>query len=580
MRRALLSWLALALLVRGARAQTPFDSVVSTPMRDGVTLRGTVLFPGRGGRYPTLVYRTPYGKDAAIETYPMFRKAVARGYAVLAQDVRGRYTSDGTYVPYNQEPADGFDTIEWAAAQPWSTGEIGTFGLSYPGAVQWLAATKGPPHLLAMVPAMTFSSPTNFWYAGGIFDLSWPTWIWHNIAPDLRVRNNLPGPRTYREAAAAWPGVRSRILDHVPLEDAPELKEVAPWYVEWMRHPPNDRWWDWAELRNKYAKVGAAVLNVSGWHDDPYGPEGAVTNFRGLLASRRGAEPKTRLILGPWVHGVGGMMASPTAKSGERVFGEAAGIDYDEEILRFMDRYVRHLDVGKDDPLVRVFVMGENVWRSSDRWPLAGTVPTPFYLTWTTGSRGRLTQDQLTGRATTRFVSDPSSPVTDPYAEQSGAHDYRALADQPNVATFETDPLQTDLRVVGNITARIFVSTLVPDTDLWVRLFDVAPDGTAWNLMSPGLDVLRASYREGGPERKLLEPDKVYELVLPNLLTGNLFQRGHRIRIVLTTAFMPHFSRNLHTGALETESADMRSAAITIHHDRRYPSQIIVPVVP
>ena len=117
--------------------------------------------------------------------------------------MRGRYGSDGDFVPYLHEGRDGYDTIEWAAAQPWSTGEIGTFGLSYPGAVQWLAAVESPPHLKAMVPAMTFSTPRNFFYAGGVWDLSWIAWIWDNIAPDTRARRDLPGPRSGREARAA-----------------------------------------------------------------------------------------------------------------------------------------------------------------------------------------------------------------------------------------------------------------------------------------------------------------------------------------------------------------------------------------
>src|SRR4029434_9794171 len=130
--------------------------------------------------------------------------AAERGYAVVIQDVRGRYQSEGEFRPYENEGRDGYDTIEWAAKQPWSNGSVGTFGLSYPGAVQWLAAVESPPHLKAMVPAMTFSRPTNFWYAGGLPDLSWPAWIWMNIAPDVRQKHNLPGPRTYKEAGDAW----------------------------------------------------------------------------------------------------------------------------------------------------------------------------------------------------------------------------------------------------------------------------------------------------------------------------------------------------------------------------------------
>ena len=169
---------------------------VAVPMRDGVVLRADVLRPRGGSSFPVLVYRTPYGKEPALEEYTTFRHAVEHGYVVVVQDVRGRYASDGEFRPYENEGRDGYDTIEWAARQPWSNGAVGTFGLSYPGAVQWLAAVENPPHLKAMVPAMTFSSAQNFFYAGGLWDMSWIEWIWDNIAPDTRAKRNLPGPKT------------------------------------------------------------------------------------------------------------------------------------------------------------------------------------------------------------------------------------------------------------------------------------------------------------------------------------------------------------------------------------------------
>src|SRR5712691_11722481 len=175
-------------------------SDVSVPMRDGVTLRADVLLSSAEGKFPALIYRTPYGKHFALKEYKTVAKAVARGYAVVVQDVRGRYASEGEFVPYQNEGRDGYDTIESVAKQSWCDGNIGTFGLSYPGAVQWLAAVENPPHLKAMVPAMTFSTGQNFFYAGGLWDMSWMEWIWDNIAPDIRSKRNLPGPKTSGEA--------------------------------------------------------------------------------------------------------------------------------------------------------------------------------------------------------------------------------------------------------------------------------------------------------------------------------------------------------------------------------------------
>jgi putative CocE/NonD family hydrolase len=532
------------------------DTNVAVPMRDGVVLRADVWRPPAAGRYPTLVYRTPYGKHQATAAFATARKAVARGYAVVLQDVRGRYASDGEYVAYQQEGRDGYDTIEWAAVQPWSNGSVGTFGLSYPGAVQWLAAMESPPHLKAMVPAMTFASPTQFWYSGGVWDVSWIAWIYNNIAPDRRRRLNLP-------QGVPWDSVKDRLRSTLPLTAMRDLEAVAPWYYEWLAHPAYDAWWSWAELRGKYDRTSAAVLSFSGWHDEAYGPHGATTNFAGLAAARRGSPLRAGLIMGPWTHGVPRM--NRTA-AGEREYGTAGVVDYDEIVLRWMDRHVRERDNGVDrEKPVRVFVMGSNTWLEADGWPVRGV---------------RYDTVALTRRGTSStLVSDPTKPVVDEHADRAGAHDYRALANRGDVIVFDLPPLDRDLTIVGATTAELYVSADAPDTDLWVKIYDVAPNGTAFNLMSPGLDVVRASYRNATSRHELLEPGKVYKVQLPDLLTANTFKTGHRIRVAVMTTFSPHFSTNLHTGELEVASSASRPARVTIHHSRQYPSRIILPVL-
>jgi len=565
------------------RAETTWvrehDALV--PMRDGVVLRADVWRPQGPGPFPVLVYRTPYGKSAAQSEYTIFGKAVERGYAVVMQDVRGRFASAGEFVAYRQEGRDGYDTIEWAARQPWSNGSVGTFGLSYPGAVQWLAAVESPPHLEAMVPAMTFASANLFFYAGGVWDNSWAPWVWESIAADLRRRRGIPGPTTDEEAERGWNGVRDRILGALPLAALPDFKPIAPWYYEWMRHGPWDPWWEWADLRGKYARTGAAVLNLSGWYDEAYGPDGATTNFTGLTTARAGGPLRAGLVMGPWPHGVRG---TGRTMVGDRDVGPEARIDYDETVLRWMDRWVRDLGNGVDrEPPVRVFVMGDNRWREADRWPIPGTRPDTLYLMAPArGSRvGALTARRpASGARTSSYVSDPAKPVTDPFADRSGAHDYRDLGSRSDVLTFETAPLDQDLEVVGSLGAEVYLAADAPDTDLWVRVLDVAPDGTAYNLMAPGSDVLRASYRNRTARRSLLKPGCVYLLRLPGLLTGNTFKKGHRIRVHLMSAFAPNYARNLQTGASETASARMRTARITIHHDGRHPSRLILPVIP
>ncbi len=561
-----------------ACAEPVVEHDVPVPMRDGVVLRANLLRPAGAFRFPTLVYRTPYGKDAAQKRYSLHHRAVERGYAVVLQDVRGRYESDGEFEPYRHEGRDGFDTIAWAAAQPWSNGEVGTFGLSYPGAVQWLAALESPPALKAMAPAMTYSTARNFFHSGGVFDLSWISWIWHNIAPDVRRRKDLAGPRTAREAEQSWEKIGDELRTRLPLQDLPELRAVAPYYFEWIAHPAGDPWWDWAEVRGRYGRTTAAVLNLSGWYDEAYGPEGALTNFLGLLEARRGqADPRAELVIGPWVHGIATIGST---RSGEREFGPAASLDYDALVLDFMDRHVRGVQTAPP-PRVRVFVMGENTWRSGDGWPLAVAAERTLRLSARQGpGRDRLVPqagEVIPGRRS--FVSDAGAPVVDRYAPASGAHDYRALAERTDVAVFETEPLTEDLSVVGRIRAEIFVNVDAPDADLWLKLHDVAPDGTAFNLMSPGLDLVRASYREGGPERKLLTPGEPALLRFEDLMTGNRFARGHRLRVVLTPSFLPHFSRNLHTGEDEAVSARSRSARIEILFGADHPSRLVLPVL-
>ena len=562
-----------------ARQGGVVDRNTAVPMRDGVLLRADVWRPAAAGRFPTLVYRTPYGKTATSDG-AIVAKAVARGYAVVIQDVRGRYASDGQYVAYQHEGIDGYDTIEWAAAQPWSNGRIGTFGLSYPGAVQWLAAVQSPPHLVAMVPAMTYASPSHFWYTGGVWDGSWLYWTWQNIAPDLRRRAGAPGHASGKEAAAAWPTAGVAAQRFLPRLDLPAFKGVADWYYEWMRHGPYDPWWEWAELAGKYSRVSAAVLNISGWHDEMYGPVGAATNFTELVTARGGnaRTARTQMIIGPWTHGSD--WDDPMV--GARDMGASSVLDYDTLVLDWMDRWLKEADNGVDrQPLVRTYLMGAQAWRTGETWPPAAESRT-LYLSGRAmpgGAPGALAWTAPAAASTSSFVSDAARPVRDPHDGEFGALDFRALSRDPGVVVFETAPFENDLDVLGPIAASVHVSVDAPDTDLWLKILDVGPDGTAWNVMSAGLDVVRASYRNRRPERELLQPGTVYRIDFPTLMTGNRFLKGHRLRVALMAAFAPNMSWNLHTGRLEFDSAATARATVTIHAGGQYASRLVLPVM-
>ena len=544
---------------------------VAIPMRDGVVLRADVYRPAGDGPFPVLVYRTPYGKHEAVESYQTHASAVERGYAVVLQDVRGRYASDGIFEPYHNEGRDGFDTIEWAAAQAWSNGRVGTFGLSYPGAVQWLAALEKPPALVAMAPAMTFSSPRNFFYMNGIFDLSWLPWIYVNIAPDARRRQNLPGITTWQEASAEWDRVAGEYLSYVPLAELPWLRAEAPYYFEWLEHPPETSWWDWAEIRGRYDDVAAAVLNLSGWYDEAYGPEGAITNHNGLVASR-GSPARSHLVMGPWKHGV---ISTGERLIGDLDFGPTAGIDYDQVLLRFFDTYMKNADTGlAGEAPVRYFLTGANEWREAQTWPPAKTAEQQYCL-----APGALVPcDDRTPAEASKFSADPKSPVTDLY-DTFGPHDYRELASRSDVLTFDSGTLEADLTVAGNPVATVAVSCDCRDFDLWFRLYDVHPDGRVINVRSPGAEVMRMSYRDIANGRKPLVPGEVYEVRMDVLMFAHTFMAGHRIRAQVSASFAPHLSGNPQTGDSEIFSAESQVAEISIHHGDVHFSRLDLPVI-
>jgi putative CocE/NonD family hydrolase len=542
------------------------------PLRDGVKLGADLYRPAGDAACPVLLIRTPYEKGRSEHEF--VAGALERGYAVVVSDVRGRYSSEGDFDPYRHEGPDGYDTIEWVAAQPWSNGRVATAGLSYPGAVQWLAAVESPPHLVCAFPAMCFSSGRQFFYFGGAFDLSWLSWTVENIAAEDRRRRGVStGPQTTREARQWWREHGREALARVPLRDQPALAGIAPFYSDWLDHPDDGPYWHFADLESRHSQVRVPIFNFSGWHDEGYGPIGAVRNFTGLR--ERAATPDARsprLMIGPWVHGSPG-----TGRVGARDFTSAAAIDYPRLVLDWCDLHARGIDRGLgSEPPVRVFVMGANEWRTSPTWPLASTART-YYLR----AGGRLTTDAPAhGEAQDTYTFDPNHPVEDPHYEEGlGPRDQRAIEARADVLTFTTPPLEEDVEVIGHIEFRLWIASSAPDTDFICRLIDVEPDGTAWNLMSPTLEVLRAKYRHGETEPVYLTPGRPQELRLKLGLTANRFLRGHRIRVQVMSSFFPHLDRNPNTGRPSAIESRLVPARQSIFHDAARPSRVILPVV-
>jgi putative CocE/NonD family hydrolase len=543
------------------------------PMRDGVTLAADLYQPAEERRRPVIVIRTPYGKQG-WRNERFLSLALDRDYAVAVFDVRGRYESDGDFDAYRHEGRDGYDAIEWVAAQPWSTGRIATAGLSYPGAVQWLAAVEAPPHLVCAFPAMCFSSGRQFFYFGGAFDMSWLPWTVENIAPsDRRRRGVTQGPQTVREARAWWKDRGREALARVPLRDQPALQGVAPFYFDWLDHPDDGPYWDFANMEKRYGQVRVPIFNFSGWHDEGYGPIGATHNFAGLRAY--GATPdakRTRLTIGPWIHGEPG-----TGRVGDRDFGNVAAIDYEALVLDWCDLHVHGIDrsgLGTAAP-VGLFLMGANRWIDAPAWPLPARA-----TAWHLRAGGRLTLDPSgPGEPADAYTFDPNDPVVDPHYDVGlGPHDQRAIEQRRDVLAFTSDPLPDDLDVIGPLEFRLWIASSAPDTDFYCRLLDVQPDGTAWNLMSPTLEVLRARYRHGEEEPVFLTPGQPVQLTFRHGLTANRFLKGHRIRVQVTSSFFPHLDRNPNTGRPSAIESRLVPARQTIFHDAARPSRVILPI--
>src|SRR3954469_20490509 len=276
---------------------------LETRLRDGVLLSADVYRSPGDLRRPALLVRTPYGKEGHRDE-PIVTRAIERGYAVVVQDVRGRYASAGDFDAYRHEGADGYDAIEHVASQSWCDGQVGTTGLSYPGAVQWLAAIETPPHLRCVFPSMCFSTGRQFFYFNGAFDLSWIPWAAVNIAPEERRRRGLPGPRTPKDARTAFAREARAAYLHVPLATLPQLQRVAPFYFDWLDHPDDGEYWEFADVEARHDRVAVPSFNFSGWHYEGYGPIGAIANYLGVREKGRTPHARApRLIIGPWTHG-------------------------------------------------------------------------------------------------------------------------------------------------------------------------------------------------------------------------------------------------------------------------------------
>jgi putative CocE/NonD family hydrolase len=559
------------------------DKGIPNIMRDGIRLFSNIYRPDADGKFPAILIRTPYNKDRYGIDYSLFPvHAAQKGYVVIIQDVRGRYSSEGVFLPYVQETDDGYDAVEWAAVLPYVDGKVGMVGCSYLGAVQWLAAIADPPHLQAIFPQCTFANGRHFFYFGGTFDLSWIGWLYDRLSDLKRHRSPDENPTALKEDFPSWEANKWRWLKYLPLNDFPLLKEFCPYYYEWIAHPDDGSFWDFANIEKFHKNVSVPAYNLTGWYDDGYGQPGAILNYLGMRGNGKTETARNgqKLIIGPWTH-----CNSESSKSGDLDLGPQAIIDIDALALRWFDYWLKDIENGiMEEPPVRLFVMGDNEWRNEKEWPLSRAEPTPFYLH-SDGSAnsiwgdGILSKEEPEEEDSDRFLYDPSNPVTDYFFEEPGARDLRTIEVRNDVLVYTSDPLGKDMEVTGQIEAQIFASSSAKDTDFVVKVSDVHPNGYSQNISPPLSGVIRARYREYESAPSLLTPGYIYKFTIGLLFTSHVFKKGHRLRISITSSYFPLIDRNPNTGHPFGTDSEWMCAKQTIFHDNEHPSRIILPVI-
>lgn len=542
-------------------------------MRDGVVLSADVYRPSGERPVPAVLARTCYDRTFSLTPPAALDPdiAVEAGLALVCQDVRGQYGSQGVFYPLVAEGPDGHDSIEWLAGQAWCNGSVVMAGRSYAGAAQWLAASERPPHLVAISPVVTGSNYYNGWiYQGGAFQLGFNL-FWAQLMTAPRMRSSL--------------GDQFR---HLPISEPPmlDLDGPARFYRDWLAHPTEDEYWHTLGIERRYDRMEVPAFLIGGWYDVFLA--GTLENYRRMRSdggSER-ARVQTRLLIGPWAHG------STYGPYPDQRFKEFGGQDEVDLARTQVSFYRCQLDHKLDPrPPVRLFVMGENRWRDEHEWPLSCAREQRWFFHSegdAAGGGGALSRERPGDEPPDAYVYDPADPaptIGGPTSlpatfmrTNSGPVDQRGVEERPDVLVYSSAQLQRPLEVTGPLTVILYAATSARDTDFVAKLCDVAPDGTS-RILAEG--VLRARYREGYERAVLVEPGSIYDYRIDLVATCNVFLSGHRVRVVVTSSSFPRFDRNSNTGrALGTDRAeDLVVARQRVFHDGAHASYVVLPVV-
>jgi uncharacterized protein len=552
------------------------ESNIAVPMRDGALLRADIYRPDGEGPVPAVLGRTPYDRTfgptlpAILDPEP----TTEAGIALVSMDVRGQHGSEGEFHPFSAEGADGYDSVEWVAAQDWCSGAVAMAGRSYTAATQWLAAATQPRALRAIVPIAIGSNYFDGWvYQGGAFQLGFNL-FWVQIM-------------------AGRAGRRAKLEEqyrHLPLPGAPLARDSpgGRFYREWLEHPTLDDYWRALSIDAAYGSVRVPVFNVGGWYDLFLG--GTLENFTRMRCegATEAARTQTRLLIGPWAHG---STYGAYPDHSFDAFAPHDGVDLLGAQLEFLGEQLLAGEPAETQAPVRIFVMGLNRWRDEQDWPLARAVRERWYLhsdSDAATSGGGLSRETPAEELPDTYRFDPRDPAPTLGGPTSlpgkfmrtnaGPLDQRPLEDRGDVLVYTSEPLVDDLEVTGPLSLTLHAATSASDADWVAKLCDVQPDGFS-RILAEG--VLRARFREGLEEQCEVEPGRPYEYEIDLMATSNVFLRGHCIRLLLTSSSFPRFDRNAGTGLRpgEVREEDLRGAEQTVFHDAARASSLLLPVV-